>query len=106
MVKFEVPENDQSVYEITTKSGRQYLIRCPGEHSHEDEETPRSGVLAYLIANDSEQTVMLTKLDLITSFTRRPDLPFDKSHQPRRMGDLMWRRPGEGVPGFLLYELA
>lgn len=36
MFKFEVPENDQSVYEITTESGNRYLIRCPGTASSDD----------------------------------------------------------------------
>ncbi len=38
MIKFEVPEDGQSVYEIRTKSGKSYLVRCPGTISPESDE--------------------------------------------------------------------
>ena len=33
MLQFEVAPGDQSVYEITTTSGKKYLVRCPGTQS-------------------------------------------------------------------------
>lgn len=105
MFKFEVPENDQSVYEITTESGNHYLIRCPGERSFESDDKVRDGMLAFLVVNGNERAVMLRHLSCIANVTRRPDLPVGKT-RPLHMGSLMWRRPGEGVVGFLSFDLA
>ena len=38
MLKIEVPENDQSVYELKTESGETHLIRCPGTHLDDEKE--------------------------------------------------------------------
>lgn len=67
MFKFEVPENDQSVYEITTESGNRYLIRCPGERSYETDDTLRDALFAFRVINGNEQLVQLRNLDLIVS---------------------------------------
>lgn len=104
MFKFEVPENDQSVYEITTESGNHYLIRCPGERSYETDGTIRDALFAFRVINGNEHLVQLRNLDLIVSAIRRPNLPIGKL-RPRRMGDLFWTRPGEGAYGFQYFEL-
>ena len=62
MFKFEVPENDQSVYEITTESGNHYLIRCPGERSYETDGTIRDALFAFRVINGNEHLVQLRNL--------------------------------------------
>ena len=104
MFKFEVPENDQSVYEITTESGNRYLIRCPRERSYETDDTLRDALFAFRVINGNEQLVQLRNLDLIVSAIRRSDLPIGKL-RPRRMGDLFLVHPGEGAYGFRYFEL-
>lgn len=94
MVKFEVPENDQSVYEITTESGNHYFIRCPGVASSDDADS----VYAFLCIDGNEQLVMLFNLDRIASFTRRPDLPIG-ALRPRSMYDQNSSRFYEGLLG-------
>jgi hypothetical protein len=94
MFKFEVPENDQSVYEITTESGNRYLIRCPGTASSDDADS----VYAFHCFDGKEQLVMLFNLDRIASFTRRPDLPTG-ALCPRCMYDLNSSQFGEGLLG-------
>ena len=102
-MKIEVPANDQAVYELTTKSGRKYLVRCPGENW---DGRSRSGVMAFLIEGSAERAVMLHELDLVVDFVRRPDVPLCAgARKPERMGDLMCRRPYEGVISFLNYHL-
>lgn len=34
MLKIEVPENDQSVYELKTESGETHFVRSPGEGAY------------------------------------------------------------------------
>lgn len=102
MIQFAVPQNDQSVYEITTESGRKYFVRCPGMCTPEDEN--KDGLMAFLVEGGSERTVMLGNLKKIVSFTRRPDLPVGKD-QPESMYDLMFVRPGQGAYSFLHYDL-
>ena len=93
MFKFEVPENDQSVYEITTESGNHYFIRCPGITSDDAD-----SIYAFHCFDGKEQLVMLFNLDRIASFTRRPDLPIG-ALRPRYMYDLNSSRFGEGLLG-------
>lgn len=102
MIKFAVPENDQSVYEITTLSGKKYFVRCPGMCSPEDE--TKDGIFAFLVENNGERPVILRHLQNIVSFTRRPDLPIGEP-KPKSMYDLLWHRLGEGCYSFLHYEL-
>ena len=102
MIKFVVPQNDQSVYEIITDSGKKYFVRCPGMCSPEDEN--KDGLMAFLVKGGSEQAVMLRNLKKIVSFTRRPDLPVGKN-RPASMYDLMLVHPGQGAYSFLHYEL-
>lgn len=104
MFKFEVPENDQSVYEITTESGNRYLIRCPGERSYETGDTLREALFAFHVVDGNECLVHIHNLNLIVSAIRRPDLPVGMV-RPRRMGDLFWVHPGEGAYGFRYFEL-
>lgn len=102
MIKFDVPLNDQSVYEITTENGNKYFIRCPGMSSPEDEND--DGLLAFLVEKNGERPAMIFNLHKIVSFIRRPDLPIGKN-RPESMYDLMSRRLGEGAVGFLNFEL-
>ena len=102
MIHFEVPSNDQSVYEITTESGRKYFVRCPGMCSPDDE--AKDGLMAFLVEDGKERTVMLWNLKRIVSFTRRPDLPVGKN-RPASMYDLMLVRQGQGAYSFLHYDL-
>lgn len=104
MFKFEVPENDQSVYEITTESGNHYLIRCPGERSYETDDKLREALFAFRVADGNEYPVHIHNLNLIVSAIRRPDLPIGKI-RPRCIGDLFWVRPGEGAYSFQYFEL-
>ena len=102
MLKFSIPQNDQSVYEITTESGHKYLVRCPGMCAPEDEND--DGLLAFLIDDGRERTVMLRNLKKIVSFTRRPDIPVGKG-QPTSMYDLLLVQPGQGTYSFLHSDL-
>lgn len=99
MFKFEVPENDQSVYEITTESGNRYFIRCPGERSSKD-----GSLFAFLVEDGNERPVKLSRLDLVTSFTRRPDLPVGDL-QSIRIGDLLWPQSAGGRLAFRSFPL-
>lgn len=92
MLEFQVAPGDQSVYEITTDSGKKYLVRCPGVKSTD----LRCGALmAFLIGNACEQPVMLRDLDKIVSFTKREDLTSNDPRRPERMGDLLWTGKGK-----------
>ena len=102
MIKFSIPENDQSVYEITTKSGKKYFVRCPGMVSPNDPD--KDGIFAFLVGEGGERTVMLRHLERIESFTRRPDLPVG-TDQPKSMYDLLWKKPGKGAYSFLHFDL-
>lgn len=102
MIKFEVPEDDQSVYEIRTKSGKSYLVRCPGTISPESDE---DGMFALQIGV-IEKPVCIQNPSIIESFTRRDDIePPAGCMKLRSMGDLWFRQPGEGIHGFLLIWL-
>lgn len=95
MLEFEVAPGDQSVYEITTTSGKKYLVRCPGTQSWT---TKHDGLLVFLIGTVSEQPAMLRELDKIVSFTKREDLVSNDPRRPERMGELFWAsEPGQGV---------
>lgn len=95
MLEFEVAPGDQSVYEITTASGKKYLVRCPGTESWE---TKGDKLLVFLIGSVSEQVVMLRDLEKVVSFTKREDLSSDDPRRPERMGDLFWaKESGHGV---------
>ena len=102
MIKFVVPQNDQSVYEITTESGRKYFVRCPGMRMPEDEN--KDGLMAFLVEDGKDRPVMLWNLKKIVSFTRRPDLPVGEE-RPESMYDLLFVRPGQGAYSFLHYDL-
>lgn len=99
MFKFRVPENDQTVYELKTKSGKSYFVRCPGQRFTDHEGNPRIGIPAFLVNNGKESTVMLHNLDKIVSITPRPDLPIGDI-RPRFVEDLMWVSPGKGCYSF------
>lgn len=87
MLEFEVAPGDQSVYEITTTSGKKYLVRCPGTESWE---TKGDKLLVFLIGKVSEQPTMLRELDKIVSFTKREDLVSNDPRRPERMSHLFW----------------
>ena len=91
MLEFQVAPGDQSVYEITTDSGRKYLVRCPGVKSTD----LRDAMMAFLIGTACEQPVMLRELDKIVSFTKREDLTSTDPRRPERMGDLLWTSKGK-----------
>lgn len=87
MLEFEVAPGDQSVYEITTTSGKKYLVRCPGTESWE---TKGDKLLVFLIGSVSERVVMLRELDKIVSITKREDLVSNDPRRPERMSHLFW----------------
>jgi hypothetical protein len=87
MLEFEVAPGDQSVYEITTTSGKKYLVRCPGTESWE---TKGDKLLVFLIGKVSEQPAMLRELDKIVSITKREDLVSNDPRRPERMSHLFW----------------
>ena len=102
-MKIEVPANDQAVYELTTKSGRKYLVRCPGASWNGDD---RSGVPALLVEGEVEMFVMLRGLSLVTSLVRRPDVPVRaEAQKPAKARELFWKRRSGGAAGIQLYFL-
>lgn len=82
MLEFEVAPGDQSVYEITTTSGKKYLVRCPGAQSWT---TKFDGLPVFLIGKTSEKPVMLRELDKIVSFVKRDDLSSNDPRRPEHM---------------------
>lgn len=105
MIDFTVPENDQTVYEITTSSGNHYFVRCPGQTFYVDDETPIIPVFAFLLLDENkEQAVMLKNLECITKITPRPDLPIGQS-RPISMTSLFCREYNAGAQGFVITDL-
>lgn len=97
MLKIAVPQNDQSIYELTTESGKKYFVRCPGMHLDDE----REGLFCFLVEDDLETPVMFLNVQSITSFVRRPDMKLPQNaNTPRWVLDLMSHAPGEGVLGF------
>lgn len=97
MLKIEVPENDQSVYELKTESGETHLIRCPGTHLDDE----KDGLFCFVLEGDSEECVMFSNTKAIISFEERAKIPVPEGAlRPRHVLDLMVRSPGEGAYGF------
>ena len=103
MLEIVIPRNDQSIYEIKTTSGKSYLVRCPGQSFPENDQ---GGMLAFLVEEAGERTVMLRDMSKISSFVRRTDLQVSEdAERPESMYDLLSRRPGQGARGFIMFHL-
>lgn len=102
MLQISVPNDDQSVYELTTKSGKTFLVRCPGTFV----ESEKDGLFCFVVKNDVETPTMFTGTEQIASFVKRPDvkIPTNAMH-PSQMSDLMIRHLGEGAHGFQAHPL-
>ncbi|WP_165656931.1 hypothetical protein [Sutterella wadsworthensis] len=103
MLKIEVPENDQSVYELKTESGETHLIRCPGTHLDDEKE----GLFCFVLEGSGEERVMFSNTKVIASFHKRPEIKIpEHALKPRQVLDLMLSAPGEGAYGFQLRVLS
>lgn len=103
MLKLEVPENDQSVYELKPESGQTHFVRCPGTFIDEEKE----GLFCFVVDGDREALVMFSNTRAIVEFTKRPDVRIpNKALRPSCVLDLMQSHPGKGAYGFQLRVLA
>ena len=103
MLKIAVPQNDQSIYELTTESGKKYFVRCPGQAFDEGD---NDGMVAFLVEGGGERPVMLREMHKIVSFIRRPDLPIpENANCLSSMLDIFTRRPGHGAYNILSFHL-
>lgn len=103
MLQISVPENDQSVYELTTKSSKTFLVRCPGSNV----ESETDALFCFVVEGDAETLTMFSDTDEIATFVKRPDVNVPaKALHPSRVLDLMSHHPDEGAHGFRLHRLA
>lgn len=103
MLKIEVPENDQAIYEIKTVSGSTLFVRCPGT----DTTKTAAGFLAFLVEPSGERLVVIHDLEKIVAFTRRADLPLpDQAQRVRSVSDLLFANRDRPAQCFLHKHLS